>query len=74
MQVSKQAICDPQHYTIYERYQNIEHPLGADELILEIWENWGENRDQVQFRLKLNKELCETDEKDHKAKDKVKYK
>lgn len=72
--MSKQAICDPNHYTIYERYQNIEHPLGGDENIYEIWLNWGENRDQVQFKLKLNKDYCSVNERDdhqHKVKDKV---
>jgi hypothetical protein len=75
MKVSKQAICDPHHYTIYERYSDIEHPLGGDENIYEIWLNWGENRDQVQFKLKLNKEYRGAVEKDdrHKIKDKVKF-
>lgn len=74
MKVSKQAICDPNHYTIYERYQNIEHPLGGDENIYEIWLNWAANRDQVQFKLKLNKAFCEPIEKNddrHKLKNKV---
>lgn len=50
-------ICDPQHYTIYERFQDIEHALDGDELIYELWQNWGENRSDVQFRLKINKEF-----------------
>lgn len=62
---------DPRHYTIYERYQNISHPLDGDEKIYEIWMSWGENRDKIQFKLKLNKEYCSTLEKDHHQKDKV---
>lgn len=31
--VSKQLMCEPQHYTIYERFQDIEHALGSDELV-----------------------------------------
>lgn len=69
--MSKQAICDPQHYTIYERFRNIEHPLEGDENIYEIWLNWGENRDQVQFKLKLNKEYCETKDQHQHIKNKV---
>lgn len=69
MKESKQVICDPQHYTIYERFQDIEHPLEGDELIYELWQNWGENKKHVQFKLKINKEL-ELEQR-HKAKDKV---
>lgn len=52
--VSKQLICEPQNYTIYERFQDIEHALDGDEMILDIWKNWG-TRTDVQFRLKINK-------------------
>lgn len=48
---SKQLICDPNNYTIYERFQDIEH---GDELILTIWKNWG-TRTDVQFKLKIKK-------------------
>lgn len=51
---SKQLICEPRNYTIYERFQDIEHALDGDELILGIWKNWG-TRTDVQFRLKINK-------------------
>lgn len=69
--VSKQLICEPQHYTIYERFQDIEHALLGDELIYDLWQNWGDtNRSDVQFRLKINKERdAEID--DHKVKSKV---
>ena len=72
---SKQVICDPQYYTIYERFQDIEHPLEGDELIYELWQNWGENKQHVQFKLKINKELeverrLELEQR-HKVKDKV---
>lgn len=54
--VSKQLICEPQHYTIYERFQDsIEHALLGDELIYDLWQSWGDNRNKVQFRLKINK-------------------
>lgn len=54
--VSKQLICDPTHYTIYERFQDsIEHALLGDELIYDLWQSWGDNRNKVQFRLKINK-------------------
>lgn len=56
--VSKQLICEPQNYTIYERFQDIEHALDGDELILDIWKNWG-TRTDVQFRLKINKKKKE---------------
>lgn len=54
--VSKQLICEPQHYTIYERFQDIEHKLEGNELIFDLWQNWGDNRNDVQFRLKINKQ------------------
>lgn len=54
--VSKQLICEPQSYTIYERFQDsIEHALLGDELIYDLWQSWGDNRSKVQFRLKINK-------------------
>ncbi|KAG5677231.1 hypothetical protein PVAND_007007 [Polypedilum vanderplanki] len=53
---SKQLICEPQHYKLYERFQDIEHALDGEELIYEIWKNWGENRRDVQFRLKINRD------------------
>jgi hypothetical protein len=68
--VSKQLICEPRHYTIYERFQDIEHALEGDELIYDLWRNWGERSD-VQFRLKINKER-EREINDNKAKAKVK--
>jgi hypothetical protein len=70
---SKGVICDPQHYTIYEKFQDIEHPLAGDELIYELWQNWGENKQQVQFKLKINKELEKQRKEENrvKAKDKV---
>lgn len=67
--VSKQLICEPQHYTIYERFQDIEHELGGDELIYDLWQNWGDNRSDVQFRLKISKESDL--QMDQKAKSKV---
>lgn len=67
--VSKQLICEPQHYTIYERFQDIEHALEGDELIYDLWTNWGDNRNDVQFRLKINKEREVV--ADEKAKSKV---
>ena len=72
---SKQLICDPSHYILYERFQDIEHALGADELIYELWQNWGDNRRDVQFRLKINKEFeieMRENEQKYRAKDKVK--
>jgi hypothetical protein len=54
---SKQLICEPQRYKLHERFQDIEHALGGEELIYEIWHNWGENRGDVQFRLKINKDF-----------------
>jgi hypothetical protein len=68
--VSKQLICEPQHYTIYERFQDIEHALCGDELIYDLWQNWGDNRNDVQFRLKINKEK-EQEIADYKVKSKV---
>ena len=71
---SKQLIYDhPSHYILYERFQDIEHPLNGDEFIYELWQNWAENRRDVQFRLKINKDLeLELRENDrYKAKDKV---
>lgn len=68
--VSKQLICEPQHYTIYERFQDIEHALEGEELIYDLWQNWGDNRNDVQFRLKINKEQ-EQGIADGKAKSKV---
>ncbi|CRL03305.1 CLUMA_CG016185, isoform A [Clunio marinus] len=62
--VSKQLICEPQHYTIYERFQDIEHALGGDELIYDLWRNWGGHRNDVQFRLKIKKESIEPDNDD----------
>jgi hypothetical protein len=70
--VSIQLICEPQHYTIYERFQDIEHALGGEELIYDLWQNWGDNRNDVQFRLKISKER-DTDSDDGKAKAKVKF-
>ena len=74
--VSKQLICDPQHYTIYEKFQDIEHALDGEELIYEIWKNWSDNRRDVQFKLKVNKEYEQEvfEREDHKAKAKVKKK
>lgn len=69
--VSKQLICEPQHYTIYERFQDIEHALGGDERIYDLWQNWGDNRNDVQFRLKINKEKA-GEVNEYKAKAKVK--
>lgn len=73
-QTSKQLICDPSHYILYERFQDIEHALGGEELIYELWQNWGDNRRDVQFKLKINKELeiemREQNER-HRGKDKV---
>lgn len=69
---SKQLICDPSHYILYERFQDIEHALDGEELIYELWKNWGDNRRDVQFRLKINKEF-EMEMKEgerHRAKDK----
>lgn len=66
--VSKQLICEPQHYTIYERFQDIEHALDGDELIYDLWLNWADNRNDVQFRLKINKHR---DQEDGQAKAKV---
>lgn len=68
--VSKQLICEPQHYTIYERFQDIEHALHGEERIYDLWQNWGDNRNDVQFRLKINKEK-EQEIIDCKAKAKV---
>lgn len=70
--VSKQLICEPQHYTIYERFQDIEHALDGDELIYDLWKNWG-SRTDVQFRLKINKKTkdfsdSEDDRKSTKSK------
>lgn len=70
--VSKQLICEPQHYTIYERFQDIEHALGGEERIYDLWQNWGDNRNDVQFRLKINKEK-EQEIVDCKAKAKVSF-
>lgn len=69
--VSKQLICEPQHYTIYERFQDIEHALGGEELIYDLWQNWGDNRNDVQFRLKISKER-DANNDESKAKAKVK--
>lgn len=69
--VSKQLICEPQHYTIYERFQDIEHALGGEERIYDLWQNWADNRNDVQFRLKINKERDEDEVVDCKAKAKV---
>lgn len=69
--VSKQLICEPQHYTIYERFQDIEHALGGEERIYDLWQNWADNRNDVQFRLKINKEREEEEIVDCKAKAKV---
>lgn len=55
--VSKQLICEPEKYTIYERFQDIEHGLSGSELIYDLWQNWGAHKSQVQFRLKINKQL-----------------
>lgn len=60
---SKQLICDPNNYTIYERFQDIEHALDGDELILTIWKNWG-TRTDVQFKLKIKKRREEPVEDD----------
>lgn len=68
--VSKQLICEPQHYTIYERFQDIEHALVGEELIYDLWQNWGDNRNDVQFRLKINKERAQ-EIVEHKVKAKV---
>ena len=65
----KQLISDPKHYTISERFQDIEHALEGDELIYYLWQNWGDRSD-VQFRLKINKEK-EKEINDNKAKPKV---
>jgi hypothetical protein len=64
--VSKQLICEPQHYTIYERFQDIEHALDGDELIYDLWKNWG-SRTDVQFRLKINKTKDSDSEDDRKS-------
>lgn len=69
---SKQLICDPQHYTIYEQFQDIEHALDGDELIYELWQNWADNRNDVVYKLKINKEKEIQHQHDHdKAKAKV---
>jgi hypothetical protein len=71
--VSKQLICEPKSYTIFERFQDIEHALDGEELIYDLWQNWGERSD-VQFRLKINKEKEWAIGDDNKAKAKVKIK
>lgn len=69
--VSKQLICEPKHYTIYEKFQDIEHALSGDELIFDLWNNWGHfrNTSDVHFGLKINKERHEN--ADEKVKSKV---
>lgn len=69
--LSKQLICSPSHYALFERFQDIEHALGGDELISDLYHSWGERRNDVQFRLKINKEKG-TESDDCKAKAKVK--
>lgn len=46
-----------ENYTIYEKWQDVEHALEGDEMIYDLWQNWGEKgrKGEVQFRLKINR-------------------
>jgi hypothetical protein len=59
--ISKHTACDVKNYTIYEKWQKVEHALRGDELIYDLWKNWGEKGcgGEVQFRLKINKQGLE---------------
>lgn len=55
--ISKHTVCDVENYTIYEKWQDVEHALEGDEMIYDLWQNWGEKgrKGEVQFRLKINR-------------------
>ncbi|KFB35581.1 AGAP005601-PA-like protein [Anopheles sinensis] len=46
---------DVNDYVIIERWREVEQVLAGDTRILSIWNAWGDARNEVQFRLKINK-------------------
>uniref|UniRef100_A0A182LTF5 Ras-associating domain-containing protein n=1 Tax=Anopheles culicifacies TaxID=139723 RepID=A0A182LTF5_9DIPT len=46
---------DVSDYVIIERWREVEQVLTGDTRILSIWNAWGDAKNEVQFRLKINK-------------------
>uniref|UniRef100_A0A182PHI5 Ras-associating domain-containing protein n=1 Tax=Anopheles epiroticus TaxID=199890 RepID=A0A182PHI5_9DIPT len=46
---------DVSDYVIIERWREVEQVLTGDTRILSIWDAWGDAKNEVQFRLKINK-------------------
>uniref|UniRef100_A0A182QT57 Ras-associating domain-containing protein n=1 Tax=Anopheles farauti TaxID=69004 RepID=A0A182QT57_9DIPT len=46
---------DVSDYVIIERWREVEQVLAGDTRILSIWHAWGDAKNEVQFRLKINK-------------------
>ncbi|XP_055609544.1 uncharacterized protein LOC129756647 isoform X2 [Uranotaenia lowii] len=66
---------DVNDYVITERWREVEQVLTGDTRILSIWNAWGDAKNEVQFRLKINKangdhakSSKETKSKKHKEK------
>ncbi|XP_055534345.1 ras association domain-containing protein 10 [Wyeomyia smithii] len=61
---------DVNDYVITERWREVEQVLSGDTRILSIWNAWGDAKNEVQFRLKINKANLENakSSKEHKSK------
>nr|XP_029722172.1 uncharacterized protein LOC115263251 isoform X1 [Aedes albopictus] len=67
---------DVSDYVITERWREVEQVLAGDTRILSIWTAWGDAKNEVQFRLKINKANLESaksnkDSKSKKQKEKI---
>ncbi|XP_058831271.1 uncharacterized protein LOC131689903 [Topomyia yanbarensis] len=61
---------DVNDYVITERWREVEQVLAGDTRVLSIWNAWGDAKNEVQFRLKINKTNLENakSSKEHKSK------
>ncbi|XP_058459964.1 uncharacterized protein LOC131435787 [Malaya genurostris] len=61
---------DVSDYVITERWREVEQVLTGDTRVLSIWNAWGDAKNEVQFRLKINKANLENakSSKEHKSK------
>ncbi|XP_053686790.1 uncharacterized protein LOC128736338 [Sabethes cyaneus] len=67
---------DVNDYVITERWREVEQVLAGDTRILSIWNAWGDAKNEVQFRLKINKANLENaksskEQKSKKQKEKI---
>ncbi|XP_021698493.1 uncharacterized protein LOC110676131 [Aedes aegypti] len=67
---------DVSDYVITERWREVEQVLAGDTRVLSIWNAWGDAKNEVQFRLKINKTNMEgakssKDTKSKKQKEKI---